>query len=219
MKKNQKGLLAQAGFVPVIIVLVVLIGFVGVYYLGRLNPKKEVSNPTSSPVATVIDTSKPTVPTTKPTTDPMANWKTYKNNKFSFKYLNDWDVYAPQIEGNALSLYIGPQEIINEIKTLFGRGGFGGGKSLTFTISEVDNMPVYQSDEFQNVTIRKTQVGGANTTKFETNVIQDMQGFNKGDKIETNVIPLADKYVVISLLDYQYKNIYDQILSTFKFTN
>lgn len=159
-------------------------------------------------------------PTAEPitTTDPTTDWKTYTNKNFSFKYLNSWEVYAPQIEGNALNLYIGPKEVVDEIKTLFGRGGgFGGGKFLTFTISEVDNMPIYQSDEFQKVTMVKIKVGSVDATKYITDVIQDMQGFNKGDKIETIVLSLGNKYTVISLLDYQYKNAFDQILSTFKF--
>ncbi|EKE06368.1 MAG: hypothetical protein ACD_19C00016G0041 [uncultured bacterium] len=56
--KNQKG------FIPVIIILVVLIGFVGVYYLGTLKPNKVTESPT--PIAT---------------DDSALRWKTYLDNE------------------------------------------------------------------------------------------------------------------------------------------
>lgn len=77
----------QAGFVPVIIVLVVLIGFVGVYYLGRLNPKKDVLDPSSSPIATVVSSSKPTVPTTQPTLKPVSNIEQAKDTALNYLVL------------------------------------------------------------------------------------------------------------------------------------
>lgn len=57
--KNQKG------FVPIIIILVVLVGFVGVYYLGTFKTKTTTVNPTSTPVVSVEPSS---VPTAKPVT-------------------------------------------------------------------------------------------------------------------------------------------------------
>jgi len=211
--KNQKG------FIPVIIILIVLLGFVGVYYLGTLKSKPANVNPSSSPLAVDTQSAIPAVPTIKPVTDPTLNWKTYTNNEFSFRYSDDWAVYTPEVEGNALRMYLGPQSVINEIKSLFSRGdGFGGGKFLTFTISEVENMPDYQSDEFQTVMRSNAQISNVKSDRYITDVIQDMQGFSKGDKIETIVVSTNGKYLVISLLDYQYKKIFDQILSTFKFT-
>lgn len=98
--KNQKG------FIPVIIVLVVLIGFVGVYYLGRLNPKTVVTNPTASPL--VDGTEKPdfTKSTIKPTTDLTANWMTYINKQygFVFKYPPNWKIQTGIPNSGLISL-------------------------------------------------------------------------------------------------------------------
>lgn len=155
-------------------------------------------------------------------TDSTANWKTYTNNEYGFKfnYLEGWEVYAPVVEGGVLRLYAGPELIVNEIKRLFASAdGFGGGKFLTFTISEVEVEPVYNSDEYSSTKMSQIKIAGVDASKYETDVIQDMQGFSKGDKIESVVIPFRSNYLVISLLDYKYKDEFDQILSTFKFIN
>ena len=84
MKKNQNG------FVPVIIILVVLIGFVGAYFIGTFKNKSTIINPSSSPLAIATQSAVPTIPTVKQTTDPTANWKTYTdvNSRFSFRHPN-----------------------------------------------------------------------------------------------------------------------------------
>lgn len=70
-KENAKG------FAPILIlILLVLIG-VGAYYFGTKN--KSVS----TPVASFQPSSSPLA---KPTADPTAGWKTYTNGKVSFKY-------------------------------------------------------------------------------------------------------------------------------------
>lgn len=62
MKKNKEG------FVPVIIILLVLIGFVGVYFLGTLKPKSPAESPTPTPVSTTLTKPSP-LSSTKPTSD------------------------------------------------------------------------------------------------------------------------------------------------------
>lgn len=167
------------------------------------------SEPTTEPVAT--DSSE---------VDPTANWKVYSGDKFSFKYPNDWNFYQPQVEGNVFRLFVAPKDTIEDIAEMFGRGGgFGGGKFLTLTISEVDEIPTYKSDEYQKYTSSLYKLDNINTTRYFVDALQDMPGLSAGDKTETIVFQKDSKNYLISLVDYQYKKIFDQILSTFKFTN
>jgi hypothetical protein len=74
--KNQKG------FIPVILVLVVLIGFAGVYYLGTLKPKYTTVSPTLIPV---VSSSPSSIATSKSATpDTISNFKTYTNTKYGY---------------------------------------------------------------------------------------------------------------------------------------
>ena len=152
--------------------------------------------------------------------DPTANWKTYTNTKsgFEFKYPTDWDTYQPVVEGGVLRLYVAPKNTINEISDMYGRGGgFGGGKFFTFTISEVEEIPNYKSDEYEKITSNSFMLSSLKTIRYFKEALQSMPGFDAGDKTETVVFQKDGKNYLISLIDYQYKTVFDQILSTFKF--
>lgn len=89
------------GFAPLILLLVIGVGIVGVYFLHKqgyiqvdLNPKQSTEN-TDTP--TLYPSNKPdsrNSPT--PTSDSTKNWKTYVNNKinFSIQYPNEIDSYT-----------------------------------------------------------------------------------------------------------------------------
>ncbi|MFZ3301700.1 MAG: hypothetical protein WA152_03245 [Microgenomates group bacterium] len=169
----------------------------------------------------VLDTSEPTsepVATESSEIDPTADWKTYSGDIFSFKYPNDWNYYQPKVEGDVLRLYIAPKDTITDISEMFSRGGgFGGGKFLTMTMSEVDEVPPYKSDEYQKFTSSIYKLDSVKATEYFAEALLDMLGLDAGDKTETIVFKKGNKNYMVSLVDYQYKTIFDQILSTFKF--
>lgn len=71
------------GFISVIIVLLVLVGFGAFYFLGTLKPKSDISTPTSKPTESgslITPTSKSSTP------DPtIKDWKTFKSEDFRNK--------------------------------------------------------------------------------------------------------------------------------------
>jgi hypothetical protein len=77
MKNNTN----SKGFVPIIIILIVLSLIAGAYYFGTLKNKSS-------------ETSIYTPESTKPSMDLTADWKTYitKDGVFSFKYPTDWNL-------------------------------------------------------------------------------------------------------------------------------
>lgn len=89
--KNQKG------FVHILLVLILVAGAIGVAYYFRIFKKNQ--NEALGPIGKYI------VESRSPTPDPTANWKTYANNEFSFKYPDkNWAVVSD--EQNMSSLYL-----------------------------------------------------------------------------------------------------------------
>lgn len=207
----------QKGFVQIIVIVLLLVFVGGVAYYFGVKKGNIEPVPTQSTTSDKIDTPISTTSTTKPTTNPTVNWKTYTNsqNKFSFKYPASWDTY-PLGESNQVStLMVAPQEKVDKVKQM--QGGFGGGIFLALTISIKTKPPVWETDENWQVTSQPIEIGGVSGTKYNINVIQDMPGLSKGDKTISVVVKNNEKYIQIDLLDQTYKDIFDQILSTFKF--
>jgi hypothetical protein len=208
--KNQKG------FVPVIIIILAMVGFVGVYYFGTFKTKNVVVNSTATPNVSVFST--PSV-TSKPLiTSQIAKWKTYSNKVFTFKYPVEWDTI--EIGDNASSnstIIVAPKEQVEKVKQI--QGGFGGGKFLTLTINTGSEPPLWKTDDYWVVKNESITVGNKNGIKYNINVIKSLPGLEMGDKMTSVVIESNKVYYQIDLLDYTYLTEFDQILSTFKFTN
>jgi hypothetical protein len=82
----------QKGFVPILIIFLVLAAIGGAYYFGTLKSGKQIfpsPTPQNSPLT---DSTPSALPTPNQTEDPTAKWNTYttKDNKFTFKYPSDW---------------------------------------------------------------------------------------------------------------------------------
>jgi hypothetical protein len=112
--KNQKVLPAQAGFIlPIIIILVVLIGFVSVYYLGTIKSKSTIIYVTPSPnvevttLPSIVTSSKPIT-----ITDSTSNWKRYNVLNFQVKIPNHWNYIDDIIQFNDSSTLDGKSNII-----------------------------------------------------------------------------------------------------------
>jgi hypothetical protein len=98
-------------------------------------------------------------------------------------------------------------------------GKFWSGTFLVLTLNIKTEVVERKSNEYEQVTSKPISINNINGTKFDINIIQDEPGFNKGDKITSVVVKKDDIYIQIDLLDQTYKDIFDQILSTFKFTS
>lgn len=173
------------------------------------------------------------VATTEPTTEPIAtdsamidttNWKTYANAKynFSFKYPMNWGI-LDEFGGD---LMIAPiVDIENVSKTLKYNildGGYDGGKQIISLLSiregEVDLSP----DQYWDVVKTLIQIDNKTFDKYvSTNIKSTPNGkFFKGDITTEILMPLKDNFVInFMLIDSKYDMIFNQILSTFKFTN
>jgi hypothetical protein len=192
--------------VVAIILIILAVLSVVVYVFGSkfINPKP-VSTPT--PIAVVT-----------PTPDSTANWKTYTDqiNNYSFKYPDGWETYVIT-GGTNDTLMVAPKAQVDKVKNT--QGSFGGGQFLTMTINITPSkLSIPQNDEFQQVTSEAAKIDGVDALRYSTNIIQDMPGFSAGDRIISVRLNLINKsYMDIGLVDSSYQDVFNQILSTFKF--
>ena len=190
-----------------IMLLLILLGVGGTYFSLNSKPKPLPAGRQANPIS---PTSVPT-----PTPDPTANWKTYTSTEsaYSFKYPNDWDT---QKVGEK-DLMIAPKEIVEQVRNT--KGGFGGGVFLTLMIHE-DYKPSsnwFNSDETKQVTSADFIVANSPATKYILKFTADVPGTPLGSIITDVVTEKNGKSYAIELLDSSRKQVYDQILSTFKF--
>lgn len=194
--KNQKG------FIPVIIILVVLIGFVGVYYLGTLKQKNTTVNPTTTPVVSSLPSS---VATSKPATpDPTVNWKKYTNTKYgySISYPSSY-VISNVADGSSSTVpsdadNISLRESVNskyEDRLL----------DLSYQGYLIDISP---ADQWQKSSVVVAGVNSSKYTKIDGSVNFDYYH-----------VPLKGTVGIELMVNNKQKVKVDQILSTFKFTN
>lgn len=198
MRKN-------AGFIQIVIILIVLALIGGVYYFETLKNKQSVvSNiPTSTPTTSPISSS-------KPTTEPTANWKTYTNIKYhySISYPSSWWAYIQNSDPD-LADAKKDSSYINIWQT-----GKDGGQFGTAGIS-IGGSPNNYNSSYVDWTKSITWLNGIQATKYE---------ITRDSKLLTDYVlgPINGYYLDIGLTfevnDPDVKTL-DQILSTFKLTN
>lgn len=147
-------------------------------------------------------------------TDPTADWITYKDNDFSFKYPDNWGTL--ELGQNNETLMIAPQEEISKIEAI--EGGFDGG-GLIITLNKSSKMPLIQSDEFQKVTTSQVEINNVNATQYELEVIQSSPLGEVGTILKYVVMQNKDLYYSLNLQNNLYLDYFNQILSTFEFTD
>lgn len=194
--------------VPFIVggVLILLLVAGGAYYLGMKNNGKPVQQ-TSELTSQVV--SQPTQPT-----DETANWKTYTDakNGFSFKYPNDWDTYP--FSG---IMIIAPQDVVASAKKL--QGGVDGGKWMVSDLQVKQSSSTFTSDAYQSIVPSKITVGGKEGTLYTITVTKPSPLGEVGDKVLTVEVSVNGKFIQYDLLDAKYQSVFNQILSTFQFTD
>jgi hypothetical protein len=182
----------------------------GVYYLGRQSVKNtEVPAviPTITPDAVLPQTN--SVPTT--VVDPTANWKTYTNSKFnfSFKYPLELTYIADQSD----------QYVENGISNaMILVQNFDGSKPRTETSSDFQ-IVIYISNKAGQFNLEDPQgvqskviINGIEAIKTTTT--------QKWESVPTVIFQSSPNKVAIQLSTPKSINkaLFDQILSTFKFT-
>lgn len=200
-----------------LVIIAALLGS-GVTYLA-LQSKTQQPQPT--PVAQ-------TQPSPTPTPDPTANWQTYANTQygFSIKYPSSWKPYEYK-PGDQYLFDLGIIPNINDIMTRSPHSNPRWGLTITIFTSTFSEESLKQS--------RSDKPSSGDTIYFSGYTSQPITFFgvpaNKSYKIFSDVIPDYDTNIALNNgkhgwvfgypnTDFQgnHENIYDQILSTFKFT-
>lgn len=197
--------------------LIVIAGsvFVGIQIGKTQTPSQQliVAQPTILPTQAI--TSLTVIPTqiVTPTVDPTANWKMYTNKELSFKYPSDWEEQKTQVFGSK-----------SETEFRFDN-------TTTFTFSLIGNYnqitgaPYTSLEEYLDVRSKfssNTTVAGQIAKK----IINSGGGLAIAYKEVVFFTPKKDNIVSMYFSgpyytedDNKAENIFNQILSTSKFTN
>lgn len=199
----------QKGLAPILIVFLIALT-VGGYLLYQKQTKpavvlQPVTQPLSSPV---------TSPTATNSAE-MANWKTYTDaHGLSFEYPEDWSVSAGEF------LIILPQYRSDQIKG-------GSSKLETEAYPREKYSPITLSigvykpdiaDSTKEITKRSISVAGGAVSEYIIKFLDSSSGYPKNLELRYVVIEGNSQMYVYRLYNPQFKDIFYQILSTFKFT-
>jgi len=193
----------QKGFAPILILVGVLVLIAGgVYYLGiKKAPVQQVQNP-----MVTFQTAQATP--TPSTSDQTVNWKTYTNNEnnYSFKYPQTWQL---EQEGTTIRIF-DPKSKYSESFSFITYSPVSPKKLSLLSIEDFvkqqqDNIPYLQ---FTPITIGGIE--GKRTTDIPGADVYDTVFVKRGSTIYK--IELSNEGASIT------KDTFDQILSTFKFT-
>ncbi len=194
----------------ILISLAFVLFIVSVFYLGRQSVKT-IPNPiTVLPQTTAIPTS---------VTDPIQNWKTYTDSKniFSFDYPSSWNANKEALLETGNYVYISsPNQSIFLIDITEDNS-----KTISEYLSKKDkqNSTEYEgTSSIAVISTKKTVIAGLNCIQRQENY--NAAGFSVFSTYFKNgnniyVLTLQPKEGVINSNDI---NIYQEILSTFKFT-
>lgn len=182
----------QKGFTPVLVLVGILVLIAvagGAYYLGKSQ------TPKSQNQVVVSQTPQPaSTPQSSSAPDEIANWKIYINDKYTFKYPSDWIL----LTGDEARLTFFENK--KEYRFIVEIGGRGGPEADKIENQEVE----LDGKKFT----RRTWVTAGKP--FFISLFSEESGFDLFNHIEISLpSENTDKYL----------KEFDQILSTFKFTN
>lgn len=203
-KSPSKVLLLVLGFVIIIIT-------VGAYVLGMQKNAEKNPQVTISPAI-----AKPT-----PTPDATSEWQTYTNSKYGYTLS-----YAPNARlkqfscSQRVAFEKGDESfVLDEINSQNKECGFFGGSwPIGIEIRQIDVN--YQSDKNYSIQKSSITVAGLPGTRYDFRYIGDPLERGSGLQEYTQVVLQKDNnYFVFTLSKLDYEATFDQILSTFTFTN
>jgi len=198
----------------VLVVLLLVSG--GVYFLGQQSQLKPVplsASPAASPVSQV---------------DEMVDWNVYKDDKegIKFKYPKDW--YSSPYSQSTFSVFLNAVPVKIPEATEFITPIHVGYNEVTNTVTNVrsysestlvDGIKRYkQLFDPSNISVEENlTVGGRNSAQLSGKL--DPNGMLGGEYFKYTLIQMDNKLLVVQLSGDKYKEIYDQILSTFEFVD
>lgn len=189
----------QKGFAPIIILVLIALAVAG--YFGY---KNYWPNPKTSEETPLIS-----MPTPVATADPTANWKTYKNTNppYTLQYPNQW-IFDESAHGEC----VGPTFFTSSTKKSW------------LTICRVDNPDGLTGSEkmwrdsngYTNIT--STKINGLNAITSEIQQFESQYEFNVEFEATSKTDLLWFHLTTEVSGKENNKKLFDQILSTFKFT-
>jgi len=194
------------------VLALILLASTGYLAFQNYQLKKEISQLQSSPS-----------PTSTP--DPTASWKTYKDNKqgVEFKYPDNW--YTALCEPDTFCVFLDDKPIKIPEASEFITPIHVGFNEATNTVTNKKYFEEKTLEEgierykaiFDSKTVKVVEdllVGGKEAAQVSGN---SGPGMLEGEYFEYTLIQMDNKLLVIQLFGEKYQNIYNQILSTFKF--
>ena len=209
-----------SALIILILILGILLGITGFFayknYFQKFSPSGQES---------VNQTTQTTEPSPFPAGE-TADWKTYTSiqNSFSVKYPPDWDSLEAS-DGSLNGLLIASADRIELHRKAGDRG---------LRMSTSDIMTIYTRDDdyiraaygdymFEDKTIKIEKSGiivdGRNATKYEISALEERSLFPAGTKLVKVIIKNKEHYLEITLNNVQFLDIFNKIISTFKFTD
>ena len=216
----------QKGFAPIIIIVLVAIVASGVYFLGTKNILKL---PTSFSLPTIS-------PSPTPTPDPTANWKTYTYYAYGYsvKYPSDWKVIEAKPSNTPNWPYdISQENQLQKVNFLEEKIDKTWPGSFVISVNKTpENFDTERwasnyfvpliADPTTNLAKPKGKISVDNNIAYRFSVFQ----FDS-DRTEIGLVKNGNIYMFTFTDDVpiendpnieKHKEIYNQILSTFKFT-
>jgi len=184
-----------------VLVVIILLLLAGATFGGYMIGKQSAPTPSPTPVATVTPTASP---------DPMAEWETYSNDQYLFKYPNSYAFQENPDKTITITHQSGIFLTIKELST---------NDYLQYKpCSEMASLCLIEDNPFQIELIKDVVVGEKRSKSFyltsggldnDYHVIQTTEGI---------LLNISAWIGSIQYGDGEYENIFDQILSTFQFT-
>lgn len=187
----------QKGSSLIILLIGILVLAAGAFYYFQTNPSRNSTNQPS------ISHPQPSL------TD---NSQTYTATTFSFKYPFDWTVSV----GDFLILL--PKSRNDEVQSVPSKmepEAYPREKYSPITIGQGNYVPT--SDDVKKVEISNIQVGGIQATQYITKYTKASSDYPAGHEIITVALTNNGNNYRLMLNNPSYKDIFNQILSTFKF--
>jgi len=224
----------QSGLAPILIVVLVAILGVGGYFLYtslRANPAKPES---VAIYPTPVSVSTPTPKPESTSSADMANWKTYANSKynFSFKYPGSWlygELYKQEVVYPMLRVYLKPKTLSSTGDPTFGLINISIYNLRIHGYKTIDDFIKSYCSGFENQDpnckfqkeAKDITVAGS-PAKLLINV--PLPANNRTVVVQKNVNIFAIQILLDKTSEKEYSladklEIFNQILSTFKFTN
>lgn len=139
------------------------------------------------------------------------------------KYPNDWAIVHLKDAING-AIVIDPQPAADDLQKRTAQGG-GFGLDKHSAVIQVYGLPnntdinsLSKSNTYQTVTKQNIIVGGQSAIQYKITFLTQVSSNLAGDTVYMTVISHQGEIIALQVADTQYKQVYDQILSTFQFT-